>query len=101
MEQGPNSKSPECFKSALYIISEVLRLTALLWLNAEFVIDVETKRRKEVETSFQSTKNTLLQVSPPRFAQNNHSSASSESKLAQVQERNAYKDTICSTFVRT
>lgn len=62
---------------------------------------MQTKRKKEVETSFQSTKNTLLQFFFPRFAQNNRSSASSESKLAQVQEMNAYKDTIYSTFVRT
>lgn len=74
MEQGPNSKLPECFKSALHIIPEVLKLLALLWLNAELVINMQTKRKREVEASFQFAKNTpFTGFSPccPCFAQNN------------------------------
>lgn len=51
-EQRPNSKLPEGFKSALYVIPQVVKLLPLLCLSAELLFNTQMKRRREVETPF-------------------------------------------------
>lgn len=53
-EQRPNSKFPECFKSALYVIPQVVKLLPLLCLSAELLINTQMKRR-EVKPPFYFT----------------------------------------------